>query len=194
MNQLLQEIFQIEATTNSPVHNWIKLSIFAKDSIKFADELIPTLQNILTHRIMLKISLPKHPLTMILLGAVFISFSGVFVKLAEISPTGSAFYRVLFGGCILLFPAVYNKELAIPTQEQFWLMVFCGFAFALDLFIWHESIMYIGPGLATILGNFQVFILSAIGILFLGEPLRGRFLAAIPLAVGGLFLIFGDGK
>ena len=131
---------------------------------------------------------------MVLLGAVFISFSGVFVKISEISPTGSAFYRVLIGGLLLLPAAGIKGELHPVNVREFGRMTFCGFAFALDLYFWHESIGYIGPGLATIVGNFQVFILSTIGIVFLHEPLRARFLIAIPLAVGGLFLIIGDGN
>jgi len=67
----------------------------------------------------------------------------------------------------------------------------CGLIIALDLSVWHLSIRVIGPGLATILGNHQVFILAAFGILFLGERLTVRMTVAILLAVVGLFLIFG---
>jgi drug/metabolite transporter (DMT)-like permease len=62
---------------------------------------------------------------------------------------------------------------------------------ALDLLFYHSSILYVGPGLGTILPNFQVFILAAVGILFLREKLRWSLLTAIPLAFSGLFLIVG---
>lgn len=40
-----------------------------------------------------------------------ISFSGVWVKIADVAPTISAFYRVLFGGLFLLAAACWKKEI-----------------------------------------------------------------------------------
>jgi drug/metabolite transporter (DMT)-like permease len=57
--------------------------------------------------------------------------------------------------------------------------------------LYHRSIVYIGPGLATILPNFQVLVLAAAGVLFFGEPLRSRFVVSIPLAFVGLFFLVG---
>ena len=126
-----------------------------------------------------------------LCGAFLISFSGIFVKLADVSPTASGFYRVFFGAIFLFGATIWFKDFKKRSSVELLLITFCGFIFALDLFFWHESIMYIGPGLATLLGNFQVFLLAATGILFLGEKSRPRFFAAIPLALIGLFLIVG---
>jgi drug/metabolite transporter (DMT)-like permease len=67
----------------------------------------------------------------------------------------------------------------------------CGFLLALDLWLYHHSIQYIGPGLGTILPNFQVFILAAVGILFFKEPLRLIYVFSLPLAFIGLFMIVG---
>lgn len=120
-----------------------------------------------------------------------ISFSAVFVKLADVSPTASGFYRVLFGALFLLLCTLLSKESVKLTRAQINIIVFCGLAFALDLFFWHESIQYIGPGLATLIGNFQVFLLAAAGIIFLGEKITPRFLLSIPLAICGLFLVIG---
>jgi drug/metabolite transporter (DMT)-like permease len=126
-----------------------------------------------------------------LAGAFMISFSAIFVKFADVAPTCSAFYRVFFGFFFLLALAVLRKDLAKPPRPQLFLITFCGLAFALDLFFWHESIMYIGPGLATLLGNFQVFLLAATAIMFYGERARPRLLVSLPIAIFGLFLIVG---
>ncbi|WP_459943989.1 DMT family transporter [Desulfocastanea catecholica] len=131
------------------------------------------------------------PTFQVLCGAFLISFSGIFVKLADVPPTASAFYRVFFGAIFLLCATLWFKDFKKLIPVELLLITFCGFAFALDLFFWHESIMYIGPGLATLLGNFQVFLLAATGILFFGEKSRPRFFAAIPLAIVGLLLIIG---
>ena len=131
------------------------------------------------------------PILQILCGAFLISFSGIFVKLADVSPTASGFYRVFFGAIFLLVATSLAKDFKKLSLREWLLLTFCGFVFALDLFFWHESIMYIGPGLATLLGNFQVFFLAAAGILFGGEKSRRRFFIALPLAIIGLLLIVG---
>jgi len=41
-------------------------------------------------------------LIQLIAGATIISFSAVFVKLVHVGPTMAGFYRVLFGGLILL--------------------------------------------------------------------------------------------
>ena len=141
--------------------------------------------------IMFIAQLRKLPTFQILCGAFLISFSGIFVKLADVSPTASGFYRVFFGAIFLCGATLWVRDIRKLTPAEWLLIVFCGFVFALDLFFWHESIMYIGPGLATLLGNFQVFFLAAAGILFWGEKSRPRFFAALPLAIIGLLLIVG---
>jgi len=127
----------------------------------------------------------------ILAGAFMISFSAIFVRLADVPPTTSGFYRVFFGFLFLFIIAGLKKDLVMPSLQRFFFTAFCGLAFALDLFFWHESIFFIGPGLATLLGNFQVFLLAAIAISFFGEKARPRFLISLPLAISGLFLIVG---
>jgi drug/metabolite transporter (DMT)-like permease len=134
---------------------------------------------------------PLIALLSLMMGAVLISFSGVWVKVAHVTPNVSAFYRVFFGGVILFSAAAYRREIKWRGARQFMLSTLCGFFLALDLWLYHYSIEYIGPGLATILPNFQVFILAAIGILFLREPLRLLFLISLPLAFVGLILIVG---
>ncbi|MGD8493050.1 MAG: hypothetical protein PVH44_05555, partial [Desulfobacterales bacterium] len=47
-------------------------------------------------------------------GAVLISFSGVWVKVAHVAPNVSAFYRVFIGGFALMAAALYRRELRWP--------------------------------------------------------------------------------
>jgi drug/metabolite transporter (DMT)-like permease len=108
-----------------------------------------------------------------------------------VTPTVSAFYRVLFGGLFLLIAACWQKEITWKGRQHLMLGFLCGALLALDLFLWHQSIQYIGPGLATILGNFQVFLLTGLGVVFMGEKVSPRFLLAIVMAILGLFLVVG---
>jgi drug/metabolite transporter (DMT)-like permease len=127
----------------------------------------------------------------LLVGAVLISFSGVWVKAAHVAPTTSAFYRVFFGGTVLLILAGRRGELRLPEIRHWVLGFLCGLMFALDLVCYHYSIGYIGPGLGTILPNFQVFILGGAGILFLGERVRPIYFLSVPMAFAGLLMIVG---
>jgi drug/metabolite transporter (DMT)-like permease len=54
---------------------------------------------------------------------------------------------------------------------------------------WHRSIHYVGPGLATLLANFQVFLVAAAGVLFLKEKITKRLVLSIITALAGLYLI-----
>ncbi|HEY1772954.1 MAG TPA: DMT family transporter [Gammaproteobacteria bacterium] len=129
----------------------------------------------------------------LILGAVMISFSAVFVRLVSVPPTVSGFYRVFFGGLILLGVLLWRRERPRFTRRS---LLFLGLAagfFALDLVLWHRSILYVGPGLATLLANFQVFVLAAVGLLFFKERLTALQWLSIGFAMLGLGLLVGSG-
>ena len=132
-----------------------------------------------------------NPRLRLFVGATMISFSPVWVKLVGVSPTTSGFYRVLIGGTALtLFLLVTRQRLQLTRRV--WLLLAAGAVFfALDLWFWHRSINYIGPGLSTLLANFQVFFMMAAGVLLLGQRPRVVQVIAVPLALAGLGMIVG---
>jgi drug/metabolite transporter (DMT)-like permease len=137
------------------------------------------------------ISLLNNPHLRLFTGALMISFSPVFVKLTSVAPTTSGFYRVLFGGIVLaIYLGVTRRRLAFG-QKAWITLILSAIFFALNLWFWHRSILYIGPGLSTLLANFQVFIMMAAGVVLFGQPPGARQLAAVPLAIAGLALIVG---
>jgi drug/metabolite transporter (DMT)-like permease len=125
------------------------------------------------------------------LGAAMISFAPVFVRVVDVPPTASAFYRVLFGGLMLLGWLVLSRRGRWPARRTLAWLALAGLAFAADLWAWHRSIWYVGPGLATLLANFQVFVLGLAGIWLFGERSGWRFWMAIPMALAGLALVIG---
>ncbi|MCP3944875.1 MAG: DMT family transporter [Desulfobacteraceae bacterium] len=133
----------------------------------------------------------KHPVPALIIGAVIISFSGIFVKTSMVPPLVSAFYRV-FLGCLFLVCACWIKgEFKKKSLKKNLVAILCGLAFSLDLFCWHTSIKHIGPGLATILGNGQVFVLAIMGWLVFKERLGVWFVFSLPLVFLGLFMVIG---
>ncbi len=133
----------------------------------------------------------RRDLWFLVAGAVLISFSAVFVKLAPVGATTAAFYRVFFGGVILAVVVLVRRERLWRGAAPLAFAAACAVFFALDLTLWHRSIYAVGPGLATILANFQVLVVGAVGILFLKERLTWRWATAVPLALLGLFLMVG---
>lgn len=129
----------------------------------------------------------------LLFGAVIISFSAVFVKLAAVAPAVSAFYRLLFGGLTLLVMLAATGNLSAVRRAVAWPALACAFFFSADLLCWHASIIYIGPGLATLVGNFQVFLITIVAAIQARRVPRLSFLAAMGLAIAGLYLVVGRG-
>ncbi len=127
----------------------------------------------------------------IVASAVLMSFSPVFFKISEAAPATGAFYRVFFGGIVLLSIALIKREKLFEGRKQFFYVFLAGTFFAVDIYVWHESIIYAGASLATLLGNFQVFILAAYGVIVLHEKLTWRLIVPVPLALVGIAMITG---
>ncbi len=134
---------------------------------------------------------PQLGIIQVTVGAAMISFAPVFAKVADVGPTMAGFYRMLFGGIFLVIILIARRESIWNGSRLFVLSLICGALFAADLAFWHRSINFVGPGLATLLANFQVFFVAAFGVILLGERLGWRLACAIPLAIAGLFLIVG---
>jgi drug/metabolite transporter (DMT)-like permease len=140
-------------------------------------------------------SIPRsdpRALAWMLAGAAIIGTNGIMVELAGTPPTVSAFWRMLFGGAILLaWVAASGARQPLGPRAWGWVVV-TGVAFATDLWLWHRSILLVGPGLATLLGNAQVFFMALAGVLFFRERLGPRFVAGLVLAFAGLWLMLGS--
>jgi drug/metabolite transporter (DMT)-like permease len=136
-------------------------------------------------------AVPRAAVWQMSAGAALISTTSIFVRLADVGPTTSAFYRMLFGALMLtggLIALRAWRPLSLRTIG--WLLV-PGVAFAVDLMLWHRSIHQVGPGLATLLGNFQVFLMALAGVVLYRERLGPPFLIGTALALVGLYLLVG---
>src|SRR3546814_10954464 len=133
-------------------------------------------------------------LAWMLAGAAIIGTNGIMVELAGTPPTVSAFWRVTFGGVMLLGWVVASGGWrALAPRTWGWIIV-TGVFFAADLWLWHRSILLVGPGLATLLGNAQVFFMALAGVLLFRERVGPRFLGGLLLAFAGLWLRSEGGR
>jgi drug/metabolite transporter (DMT)-like permease len=140
---------------------------------------------------------PRGPLLTMLLGAVLISTSAVFVKWVDVGPTASAFWRMALAAAMLVpfvaWSVLRNNAAWRPQPRVLALVAIAAVFFALDLWMWHRSILYVGVGMATLLGNFQVFVLAAYGASMLGERGGWHLWVGLSLAMAGLALMLVPG-
>jgi len=137
------------------------------------------------------IELLKSPHARLFGGAALISLSPVWVALVSVSPTTSGFYRMSIGAVTLTLFVVFTRRRFSFSGRTWGILMVAAAFFALDLFFWHRSIIYVGPGLATLLANFQVFIMMLAGIVLLRQKPSAVQVLAAPLALLGLGMAVG---
>ncbi len=129
----------------------------------------------------------------VLFGAFIISFSPVMVSVSDLQPTVSAFYRVFIGSIFLLAMVLVNRQRYTNAFIVNPYLIFAGIFFALDLWFWHRSILYIGPGMATLIVNFQIFIIPLLSFFVFSITPNRYQMIAILLGITGLYLTMSYG-
>ena len=110
-----------------------------------------------------------------LLGILSISFSAVFVRLANVSPVTATFFRGAYAVPVLLAIWLAQRAKDRRDRRERWLALISGLLLALDLDLWHESIALVGAGLGTVIANVQVvFVAAAAWVLYGERPTIGR--------------------
>jgi drug/metabolite transporter (DMT)-like permease len=134
----------------------------------------------------------RRPRLAALAGAMFIAFSGIFYKFAEVTPETATVFRCLYGLPILALVGWWEHRRygALPSRAV-WLAVIAGVFFAADLLSWHHAVDAVGAGLATVLGNLQVIVVALVAWLVFGERPPRSVLIGLPIVLGGVVLISG---
>ncbi|MCB0415309.1 MAG: EamA family transporter [Bdellovibrionales bacterium] len=126
----------------------------------------------------------------LIIGSIIISFSPILVKLIDLGPTWIGFWRSFLAFLVLFIFYLKNRS---PFNRRFIkLTLFAGVAIGLDLFVWHRSILLSGAGLATVLGNTQVFYMTLFGVLYLNQPLTKKKIISVLVAFLGVLFICID--
>jgi drug/metabolite transporter (DMT)-like permease len=138
-------------------------------------------------------TLPRWPLLALFAGAGCIAMAPIFVRLSEVGPTATAFWRVFLAIPVLLvWTLLERRGTKAGVSPRAWkAMVLAGLAFAADLGFWHLSVKWTSVANATLLPNLMPVYMAAIGFFFLKERYSLRFLAGLALAVGGAVILMG---
>jgi drug/metabolite transporter (DMT)-like permease len=123
---------------------------------------------------------------------MFIAFSGIFYRFAEVSPSTATAFRCLYGLPILVLVAWLERRRYGPLPPTIVrLSIVAGVFFAADLLSWHHAVDAVGAGLATVLGNLQVLVVPLVAWIVVRErPPRG-VLMSLPIVLAGAVLISG---
>jgi drug/metabolite transporter (DMT)-like permease len=128
------------------------------------------------------------------LGILGISFSAVFVRLAEVSPATAAFFRAGYALPPLFLLWMMTRGGDHRSASMRWMAAGSGLFLALDLTVWHRSIELIGAGLATVLANTQIVFVGLIAWAIHRERPTALAFATVPIVFGGVVLISGLGR
>ena len=126
----------------------------------------------------------------LVLGALAMGISPIFVRLADVGPFASAFWRV-----VLALPALYAwmrlAERGQPPGPRFakpvWL---AGLAFAGDLLFWHSAILHTSVANATFFATTAPIWVVAFGWMLFGDKVGRAMLLGLGLClIGGAALV-----
>jgi drug/metabolite transporter (DMT)-like permease len=126
-------------------------------------------------------------LAALLLGATCIALSPIFVRVADVGPTASAFWRVALAAPLLWPIAALTPQGAALAHWR--LLVLAGVAFAGDLAFWHWSIRFTSVANSTLLANLASIFVTLAAWLFWRERPSARFLLGLGAALAGVVLL-----
>ena len=125
----------------------------------------------------------------LLLGAVAIGSSAIWVRLSETGPVATAFWRTALAVPFLSLWALSGPRRANATPRTRRGLLAAGVYFAGDLAFWHLSILWTSVAAATLLANLAPIFVTLAGWLWLKERVTGRFVLGLATSLGGVALL-----
>ena len=136
-----------------------------------------------------------HGVWVLILGAVLISFSGIFVRISELGPSATGFHRLFLALPIFWLwmagEARKHPERLPARLSDWWLLTLCGLFMAGDLALWHWSLHMTSVANATLLGNSAPIFVTLAGWLLFGQRFSLLFLLGLASAIAGAVVLVG---
>lgn len=142
-------------------------------------------------------SAQRIALIALLTGALGIAFAPIFVRLSELEPSATAFWRLAFAiPALWVWMAVEPKGGARSRKPSsladYARLTAAGLFFAGDLAIWHWSIRYTSVANSTLLANFAPIFVTLVSWLVFKERFSRTFLMGLALALCGAVVLMGQ--
>jgi drug/metabolite transporter (DMT)-like permease len=128
----------------------------------------------------------------LLTGSTALAIGPWFVRMADVGPIASGFWRLALAIPFLFLIARVSKQRFGRPDAKLWAMIaVAGFFFAADLALWHEGILRTKLANSTLFGNISSFFFAGYGFL-VARRLPSRMQAfALLLATVGIVLLLG---
>jgi drug/metabolite transporter (DMT)-like permease len=129
---------------------------------------------------------------LLILGVVAVSFSAIFIRLADAPALSIAFWRMAIASAMVLPLAItrHRGEIRGLSASQWSMAGLSGVLLAAHFATWIPSLDYISVGASTVLVTTQPVWVALIGRV-LGERVSPRVLVGIALSLAGAVVIFG---
>lgn len=137
---------------------------------------------------------PRFAFPLFLTGSAMLSAGPIFVRVADVGVTQSAFWRLALAVPLLFLLARMTDRdapLLPPARSLPWLFL-AGFFFAADLAAWHLGIMRTELANAVLLGNAAAFLFPIWGYLVARRWPTPVAALALALAALGIGVLMGD--
>ena len=125
-------------------------------------------------------------------GAIGIAFAPILVRLSEVGPVATAFWRMMLALPLLALWTVLQERSAPQTDAgriSWPLAVLAGLFFAADLAVWHWSIRLTSVANATFLANLAPVVVTLGAWVLLRERAKPVFFVGMAMALTGAALL-----
>lgn len=133
----------------------------------------------------------RFGVTALLLGNVALSFGVLFVRVADVGPVASAFWRMAIAAPLLF--ALARRDgvpMKAPRGRMAWLFILAGLFFAADLGTWHIGALQTKLANSNLLANAASFLFPVYGFMMARAlPSRAQAVALMLAALGTMLLI-----
>ncbi|MEE2758390.1 MAG: DMT family transporter [Candidatus Thermoplasmatota archaeon] len=133
----------------------------------------------------------RRAMLIALSGAAAISFSPVLYIYSDTNPSTGAFFRMLYALPALALLAFLVRKADTRSSKTRWMAFGAGLLLAPDMLVYHSAMIFIGIGIATLIGNSQVIIVTLASWKLFGEKPNPAILISLPVVMIGLTLISG---
>lgn len=126
----------------------------------------------------------------LLIGNVALAFGPWLVRLSDVGPVASGFWRLALALPFLWLLARFVRQpVRLPSWPLVAAIAAAAIFFAADLASWHAGILLTKLGNATLFGNFASFAFAAYGLWLVRRLPTGPQALALILAAGGTLLL-----
>ncbi len=122
-------------------------------------------------------------------GAVLIGIAPILVRVSEVSPSITGFYRFLIASIVLFFYGLLSGLLKKYTYKDILILSLPGLFFGSDIALWHWSINETSIANASLFVNTAPIYVAVISFILFKEKLDKLFFFACTACLGGVVLI-----